>query len=213
LRKCHYEDKPEGCTRKRCSLLHKSELDDLARLDVHLAKHASVNIAAVSAGNEPHPTLSRLSSALASHRLAMLVEAKVLLKRHGQRLSEARADLEEEEASPTRTAAQAARKAVALDALRARVKEIEQQRAEFEVARSAFVVAEPESFVAARLFAREVYNRYASSLPIYAERQTILEALRDDYSVLVLSAETGSGKSTQVRPLLRHVVAGRLSYF
>ena len=61
----------------------------------------------------------------------------------------------------------------------------------------AFGQADPQSFHASRLFAREVYNRFAKCLPIYAERAQILHALREDYSVLVLSAETGSGKSTQ----------------
>jgi len=61
-----------------------------------------------------------------------------------------------------------------------------------------FRSSDPRSFRATRVFARDVYNRASTCLPIYAERREIEQSLSKPYAALVLSAETGSGKSTQV---------------
>lgn len=97
-----------------------------------------------------------------------------------------------------------------MEALHSRATEVRKQVAEFEGARAAFLESDPSSFAASRLFAREVFNRFTTCLPIYAERATILSALRPDFCALVLSAETGSGKSTQVVQYLTENVSGKV---
>lgn len=94
--------------------------------------------------------------------------------------------------------------------LGARLAELKKQEVEFRRVRADFLESDPESFSASRLFAREVYNRFATCLPIYAERTAIVAALEDPFAVLVLTAETGSGKSTQVVQYLEEVVAGQV---
>ena len=106
------------------------------------------------------------------------------------------ADIRAEEERDCVTAAEAVQKVATIEAMRGKARELANQIAEYDRSLQTFLVADPESFRAARIFARETYNRFPTCLPVYAERSAIHDALREDFAVLILSAETGSGKST-----------------
>ncbi|CAJ1385100.1 unnamed protein product [Effrenium voratum] len=189
-----------ACQRKACVFVHPVDIDDILRLDTRLA-----------ALNGEGRSLVQLLAALRDHRKAMTWTAEELLAKRRERLLALEAEAEaEEEATEATDAGGAERRAAGREAKAAQLAELRKQLAEFEAAQMDFGQADPSSFHAARIFAREAYNRFAKCLPIYAERSQIMEALREDYSVLVLSAETGSGKSTQVVQYISEVVPGRV---
>ena len=200
LRGCRYGDDC-NCL-NRCPWVHPKELQRILKLDSRLAAQV---------GSPQGLTLGRLRRGLADHRKKMLLEADELLARCSQQIADAEARVKQVREQPYEETVQGMqRRRQILDASEQKVEELQKQRAEFEGARAAFLEAAPDSFGAARLFAREVYKRFEACLPIYAERAAILDHLAEDFGVLVLSAETGSGKSTQVVQYVSEVVRGRV---
>eukprot|EP00808_Paulinella_micropora_P012347 g69157.t1 len=189
---CHRLHKLEECRfadcQRNCGRLHREDFQTILRLDVQLASILSKERKTPDQQQEGALRWVDLLNALDRHRSCMNKEAERLIARHKSRLAYC----------------QDAR------AVESQVQELARQLAEFERAFATFLESATTSFVAARIFAREVYNRFKTCLPIYAERQTILESLKEDWSVLVLSAETGSGKSTQVVQYLSENVHGRI---
>ncbi len=186
-----------GCSKPKCTFVHPKQLADVLRLDTRLHEHCKT----ASAGGGGVPAALDLASilkALQTHRAAMLRDGDDLIVQHTKRAEEAEAQVLAEQEREPQNGAEAAEKASCVAALQGRAREVRKQIAEFSLARAAFLEADAESFAAARVFAREVYNRFKTCLPIYAERATILAAVQPDFCVLVLIAETGSGKSTQV---------------
>ena len=185
-----------------CCRVHPKELQQLLSLDCHLEAEV---------GSQTGLTLEVLRRGLAGHRQKMLRQADDLLQQSSQWIADAKARVEQEREQPyEETTKGMQRRRQILDAAEQKVEELEKQREEFEGARGAFLEARGDSFSAARLFAREVYNRFPACLPIYAERAAILGHLTEDFGVLVLSAETGSGKSTQVVQYVSEVAPGRV---
>ena len=185
-----------------CCRVHPKELQQLLSLDCHLEAEV---------GSQTGLTLEVLRRGLAGHRHKMLRQADELLQRSSQWIADAKARVEQEREQPyEETTKGMQRRRRILDAAEQKVEELEKQREEFQGARGAFLEARGDSFSAARLFAREVYNRFPACLPIYAERAAILGHLTEDFAVLVLSAETGSGKSTQVVQYVSEVAPGRV---
>jgi HrpA-like RNA helicase len=206
---CHYghslvKCSKESCNKPTCSFVHSVQLADVLRLDTALHKLYS------EGGGAPEPQLLPLLEVLKQHRAKMLREGDALITQHSRRAEEAEALFADEKAKQPANGQESAAKASSLDALHGRVLEVGKQIAEFSLARAAFLESDPDSFAASRVFAREVYNRFKTCLPIYAERATILAAVKSDFCVLVLSAETGSGKSTQVVQYLSETMHGRV---
>ena len=141
----------------------------------------------------------------------MFDDSAALLAKHRDRLTEMKARLDAASQSiEGLTLEDAVKNSKTAQAIQASCSELQKQIEEFSRARASFVDSNPHSFHEARLFAREVYNRFKTCLPIYAEKSTIVRALSDDFAVLVLSAETGSGKSTQVVQYLSGTVSQRI---
>lgn len=156
------------------------------------------------------PSFGYIQDRLFAHRAKMLQEADALLAVR-ETLKTAKAEeFCQLECQVSVSIDETIRKAASLEAMRSRISEVELQINEFRAAKASFEGSGPFSFRAARQFAREVYNRFKSCLPIYAERQAIIDAIRDDFSVLILSAETGSGKSTQVVQYISELVPDRV---
>ena len=199
-----------GCSKPNCSFVHPAQLMDVLRLDTRLHEHYKAANAGGSGGVPAAPALSSLMVALQAHRAAMMRDGDVLVVQHTKRAETFEVQVAAEQAREPQNGAEAAEKASSVEALQQRAREVRKQIGEFALARAAFMEADPESFAAARVFAREVYNRFTTCLPIYAERATILAAVRPDFCALVLSAETGSGKSTQVVQYLAENVLGRV---
>jgi len=147
--------------------------------------------------------------ALEQHRCAMERESQTLLVDAHDCVAKIEERIDEEDARDCTTSKEAQGKAATLGALKDSMTELEKQIAEYEQSRQKFLAADAQSFRAARVFARETYNRFPAKLPVYAERTAVIAALRDDFSVLVLSAETGSGKSTQVVQYLSEEFPGK----
>ena len=186
----------------RCCFVHPKDCARLRRLDVHLDKHLGLPADASA-------DLPALLKALSKHRVAMEEKAMQLLEAAHQREASMATDIHTEEKRDCTTAAEAAQKVATIEAMRGKALELSKQVAEYDRSLQTFLVADPQSFRAARVFARETYNRFPTCLPVYAERATIQDALREDFAVLILSAETGSGKSTQVVQYLHEMLPGR----
>jgi HrpA-like RNA helicase len=150
---------------------------------------------------EPTPNqlnMQHLWTALKTHRAAMLEEANVQMAKRNDQLEMLQKEIDKEANKKTNSVQEAALRVTTLEVYQSRKKELEKQIQTFQNAVESFLQADQTSFAAARLFAREVYNRFKNCLPIYAEKATILNFISKEYAVLILSAETGSGKSTQV---------------
>ena len=211
---CQFEHSLGACKNPKCSpdahckhLIHSFDLQALLRLDVKLE-----SIFRSSASASGHVlSLEFLKKCLQTHRKRMFDDSAELIAKHSNRLAEMNARLEATtQNNEGSTLLQAVKNGKTIEAMQASCNELQKQIDEFLQARSRFVDSNPHSFHEARLFAREVYNRFKTCLPIYAERSTIIRALSDDFSVLVLSAETGSGKSTQVVQYLSGTVSQRV---
>jgi len=180
--------------------VHQAQLGTCLRLDTCLAKLVP-----------DRAEFAQVMQALKTHAAEMLTEGDRLLKFHTARALEAETALEQASYTDAACASDVVCKTESMEALSSQAREVRKQIAEFTMARAAFMEADPgSSFAGARVFAREVYNRFRSCLPIYAERSKILEALQYDFGALVLSAETGSGKSTQVVQYLAETVKGAI---
>lgn len=216
---CRYDHSLKTCSRisgggckKSCSWLHYEEICDLTRLDVSLARHCNVDFSTIVPTDAiaVSSAYSELVSALSVHRRKMLAEGERLLLHHDKRLLDAKNSLCALQQQDVQSVAAAAVKAKSIQTVGGQIQEIERQIESFRRSRATFMESAFSSFRSARIFAREVYNRFKTCLPIYAQRQTIVDALRDDFAVLVLSAETGSGKSTQVVQYMEEDVTGQV---
>eukprot|EP00960_Hanusia_phi_P063261 765425-Hanusia_phi.AAC.4 len=178
-------------------ILHGStqDLQRILDLDVQLSKHLIGDL-----------TLPSLFAALKLHRESMLKESMRIEASHRSAIQQA-ARLWQASIDTTTSARgmeEANCAAKTSEAHKQRLRELEQQLETFLEAKSSFQCQNPNSFRAARIFCREVYNRLPSALPIYAARERILEEVtQEQFGVLILVAETGSGKSTQVVQYLR----------
>jgi hypothetical protein len=211
---CQYEHVLGACKNPKCSpdahcrcLIHPSDLQALLRLDVKLESIFRERVSAPGNGL----SLEFLKKCLQAHRKQMFDDSSKLIASHRGRLFEMKARLD----ATTRNAQgsnleQAVKNGKTVEAMQASCDELQKQIDEFLQARTRFIDSNPRSFLEARLFAREVYNRFNTCLPIYAERSTIIRALSDDFCVLVLSGETGSGKSTQLVQYLSGTVPQRI---
>lgn len=181
--------------KQNCPCIHfQSDFPTLLRLDVPLKKC----LYSLHKGPKQEFNWIHVTTALEHHRKAMLAEAMVQLQKRNKQLHDIDADIHTEEKRKTKTIQEASVKATTLEVYAGRRKELQKQIATFENSHQLFLQSDAASFASARLFAREVYNRFKSCLPIYAEKFTILNHISKDFAVLILSAETGSGKSTQV---------------
>jgi HrpA-like RNA helicase len=142
--------------------------------------------------------LEELYASLLSHREAMKDIAERLLVQRELVVQRIETQLSVEKKKKTSSIDEVVKKANTIDVVSASLKEAKRHILEFRSSYEKFLQSDVNSVVAARLFSREVYNRFKTCLPIYSERTTILDSVRDDFAVLILSAETGSGKSTQV---------------
>ena len=184
-----------GGRKQDCPCIHfQQDYPTLLRLDVPLNKCVQT----IHKGPTKNLTWIHLTTALERHRQAMLAEAKIQLQKRNKQLSDIDNDIRNEEKRKTKTIQEASVKATTLEVYEGRRKELQKQIDTFHNAQELFLQSDATSFASARLFAREVYNRFKSCLPIYAEKFTILNYISKDFAVLILSAETGSGKSTQV---------------
>jgi len=207
---CEYEHILGACKNPQCSsevhcshLIHSFDLQAILRLDAKLGSIFRASGLGLS--------LDCLKKCLQAHRMQMFEDAAELLSKHSNRLQEMKENLAATaQAMHGSTLEHAVKNRKTVEALQASCSELQKQIDEFSQARASFVASNPHSFLEARLFAREVYNRFKTCLPIYSERSTISRALSDDFSVLVLSAETGSGKSTQVVQYLSGTVSQRI---
>jgi hypothetical protein len=99
----------------------------------------------------------------------MFDDSTELLARNFNRLAEmtARIDATIQNAKGS-TLEQAVKDGKTIEAMQASCNELRKRIDEFLRARSCFVVSNSHSFLVARLFARELYNRFKTCLPIYA---------------------------------------------
>eukprot|EP00940_MAST-03C_sp_MAST-3C-sp2_P001652 g1652.t1 len=185
------------CTNEYCSYLHPSDAQTLRRLDTRL-----------DAIMKKNPEMS-VVKALEQHRKNMIQESKDLLVKARQRVRIFDHDIAEEQSRECASANKARLMNATVEALRSKQDELRKQIAEYSRAKMKFFASPRDSFRAARIFARDTYNRFPACLPVYAERTAIEEALAEDFSVLVLSADTGSGKSTQVVQYLTELLPGK----
>jgi HrpA-like RNA helicase len=211
---CQYEHILGVCKNPKCSkevhcnhLVHSFDFHAILRLDVKLESIFRSSACSSGAGL----TLEALKKCLQVHRKQMFDDAAELLAKHSNRLAEMKTRLDSAvQTMEGSTLEHVVKNSKIIEAIQASCAELQKQIHEFSEARASFVNSNPHSFHEARLFAREVYNRFKTCLPIYAERSAIIRALSNDFSVLVLSAETGSGKSTQVVQYLSGTVSQRI---
>ena len=209
LQECN--PKKGKCYADKCTRIHSEQLKLLLRLDVGLAELADADRAKGIPLTFEHLT----KVLLLEHRKRMSEESDRLISEHQKRIRNCEINLDKEKIVDAHTAAAAERKADIVSVQEGRLRELRRQLDEFQKSKATFLGSHSHSFAASRIFAREVYNRFRTDheqkcLPIYAERSTILDRLRHDFGVLVLSAETGSGKSTQVVQYLAETIKGKV---
>ena len=132
---------------KKCSRIHESEVDTILRLDVDLCTICEGK----SVGG-----FTNVLQRLEVHGRNMAEEANKLLTMRRDLKTSMEADFKRDEAQPAASIEAAQRREAALDAKRSRIIELEHQIDEFTKSLQGFLVADPRSFRAARMFAREV---------------------------------------------------------